>query len=879
MPREVAHDYLVAAAEAWPFASEAAFRIAPLHLERYGPRVFDPPTEQLANDLQHWLRPRAGGTSLETLRRICESTWFPEQYDIRSLADVLADIAAETIQFDGSCVVLKRDHDYTERLAHARWLSLLLPQDLLIAAGAASARLAPPGDTNQLSSFHLDQLLHEKPVAETHLHLGAAVSFPVLWNTLLPALGHDAPAPSDFQDAPLGGSESFLYLLTAAAICRLVLAAYLRRCSRNENVGTFAEDFDEYAANLKNSLVWAWGPENVVLALRQTMRAVATGDPKPTLPLPRLAAFHRALHGFSTRTPAESLAEILERDPIASWLAPGPGRALSETQFATRALAYLLEEGHDDTSFATLFWQYERIRCATYRYLVQEPGTPGLDWFMKHYNRVKPLRRGHGKAKIDMALHLQSSGLRLGALEARIGPEQSWANLREEIRTTAKQAARFVPALHQEPPEIALILHFLKERERSQGKHRTLHSDPRQYAHGVRFGVWGYSTLRTAMAIETTLIRCPELLTIFRGIDIAAAELAVPTWPLVPIFTRLREASKRAAAVMHRRHPTWEVKPFRVTCHAGEDYGRLVEGLRHVHELIEFGILGPGDRIGHGVCLGDDVKRWMHNSRRSPQPAEERLDDLLWELDRYAHADLGVDSGRYAHATDEASNLARRIYGNRIHLNELREARRMRHDPQWLARFGFPFRRDIQPNDDVQGLLVAYLRDANVFRRGQELVNVVATEAELTFLQAAQVWLRGEVARLEITVESNPSSNWLIGDFVKYEEHPSFRMTALPGHATSPEHCSLLLSINTDDPITFAACLADEYTHLYGALVRSGVSSANALAWLTARRDQGYRSRFSLSASKDREILQTISGARKTYGPIPSTSNAAEENG
>lgn len=864
MPREVAHDYLVAAAEAWPFASEAAFRISLLHLHREGPGIFDPPTEQLAKDLQDWLRPRAGGTSLETLRRICESTWFPEQYDKRSLADVLADIAADTIQFDGSCVVLKRDHNYAERLAHARWLSLLLPQDLLIAAGAASARLAPPGDTIHLSSFHLDQLLREKPVAETHLHLGAAVSFPVLWNTLLPALGRDAPVPSAFQDAPLGGSESFLYLLTAAAICRLVLAAYLRRCARNENVGTFAEDFDKYTANLKKNLVWAWGPENAIGALRLTMRAVATGDPHSAMPLPRLAALHRALHGFSTTTPAESLAEILERDPMASWLAPGPGRALSETQFATRALSYLLDEGHDDTSFATLFWQYQRIRCATYRYLVQEPGTPGLDWFMKHYNRVKPLRRGHGKAKIDMALHLQSSGLRLGALEARIGPDHSWANLREEIRTTAKQAARFVPALRDDPPEIALILHFLKERERRQGRRRALHADPRQYAHGVRFGVWGYSTLRTVMAIETTLTRCPELLTLFRGIDIAAAELAVPTWPLVPMFTRLREASKRAAAVMHRRHPAWEVKPFRMTCHAGEDYGRLVEGLRHVHELIEFGILGPSDRIGHGVCLGDNVERCFQNTRRSPQPAEERLDDLLWELDRYAYGELRVDSGRLAYATDEASRLARRIYGNRIQLDELREARRMRHVPQWLARFGFPFRRDIQPTNDVEKLLLAYLRDEYVFRRGQELVDVVATEAEVTFLGAAQSWLRGEVARLEITVESNPSSNWLIGDFVKYEEHPSFRMTTLPGREATPEHRSLLLSINTDDPITFAACLADEYTHLYGALVRSGVSSAHALEWLTARRDQGYRSRFSLAASANGEILQRIAERRNT---------------
>lgn len=862
MPREVAYDYLVASAEAWPFASEAAFRIPIVRLRRHGPGIFDGPTEKLANDLQEWLRPRAGGTSLETLRRVCESTWFSGQTDERSLTDVLADIAAETLQFDGSCVVLKRDHDYAARLAHARFSSLLLPPDLLIAASAAVERLEPPGDTIQLCSPQLNTLLHEQPVAETHLHVGAAVSFPVLWNTLLPALGHDAPAPDAFRDAPFGGSEPFLYLLTAAAVCRSLLAAFLRRRGRNESSGAFSEDFDEHAPHLSKGLAWAWGADNAIWALRLAMRAVATGNPHPALPLPRLAALHRVLHGISTTTPPDSFAALLERDPLASWLAPGPGRALPETQFATRALSYLLDEGRSDESFAILFWQYQRIRCLTYRYLVQEPGTAGLDWFMKHYNRVKPLRRGHGKAKIEMALDLQSRGLNLGALEARIGPENSWANFRREIRASAKQVARFVPALGQNPPEVGVLLHFLKEREQSNGEQRRLHADPRQTAHGVRFGAWGYSTLRTAMAIETALARNPELLAIFRGIDIAAAELAVPTWPLVALFARVREASRRSAAIMHRRHPAWEIKTLRVTCHAGEDYGRLAEGLRRVHELIEFGILGPGDRIGHGVCLGDDVERLTQSLRRSPQPAEERLDDLLWELDRYACGDIAVDSGRYAQATDEASKLARMMYGDRKHVEDLREARRMRHDPKSLARFGFPFRRNIQPITDTEKLLVAYLCDENVFIHGQQLVDVPAKDSETCFLKAAQSWVRGEVARLEITVESNPSSNWLIGDFVNIDEHPSFRLAPLPGRETSPDHRSLLLSVNTDDPITFAACLADEYAHLYGALVRNGVSSADALVWLTARRNQGYRSRFTLPASANVEILRTIAGER-----------------
>jgi hypothetical protein len=205
----------------------------------------------------------------------------------------------------------------------------------------------------------------------------------------------------------------------------------------------------------------------------------------------------------------------------------------------------------------------------------------------------------------------------------------------------------------------------------------------------------------------------------------------------------------------------------------------------------------------------------------------------------------------FAFASAEARRLGRQLYDQEGDVEALVEARRMRHDPRWLARFGFPFRRWIQPRQGQQAeqLLYRYLTEAVVFRRGQAIEAVRVTDAEVTFLRAAQAWLRRELARLEITVESNPSSNLLIGDLLSVEEHPSFRMQPLPGSAGS-DACPVLLSINTDDPLTFATSLADEYAHLYGALLRNRVPAASALAWLAERRDDGYRSRFSLAMSR-----------------------------
>jgi hypothetical protein len=52
-----------------------------------------------------------------------------------------------------------------------------------------------------------------------------------------------------------------------------------------------------------------------------------------------------------------------------------------------------------------------------------------------------------------------------------------------------------------------------------------------------------------------------------------------------------------------------------------------------VHELIEFGVLNHGDRIGHGLAIGHSPELWSAGARVAYQPRGERMADLAWELD------------------------------------------------------------------------------------------------------------------------------------------------------------------------------------------------------------------------------------------------------
>ena len=124
-------------------------------------------------------------------------------------------------------------------------------------------------------------------------------------------------------------------------------------------------------------------------------------------------------------------------------------------------------------------------------------------------------------------------------------------------------------------------------------------------------------------------------------------------------------------------------------------------------------------------------------------------------------------------------------------------------------------------------------------------------------LDGASKWLRREMAGREITIETNPSSNLVIGDLQNVENHPAFRFRPLNTQLVDGEE-PVHVSINTDDPITFATRLAHEFAYLYGALLREGVSSTIALSWLARRRDDGWHARFTLEASSRQSALREL---------------------
>lgn len=828
---------------AWPLWSRSAYEQVTVALRRRFHDVADQATSALASELDRWLDSCVPGTSVYERTSMRARLWLGHDDKIVPLERYVVGVAAQLLTMSGARVQLRegpdeeadQEADSRPRLLE-RWhrLARALPADLLVAACACNEDMTPVQERVDLIGYEMDPWLRET-VAETHLHVGAAVSFSRVWSGLM-RRGHELDG-SDRKltrggDLPFGGPnvsvDVFIGHLLAAAIARLTMAAFLRWRGHGHEQGLVAFT-GEPAEQLARRARWPHSDHALVREWLHLLGALTQAAELATRA--RIHNLWRALSG----------AAIID---------------ITDLDLAHQALDYLCGPGAEDASFRRLFWQYQRIRNRTFRHLVHNDETPGLGHFTRRYARISALRAPLDDGKYRAALAHQSQGLGLASLEARTSPEGTWHDNVREVRKLAEQARDWQRDTDS-TCEVGLVLHFIKTHSCQCGRH---HQDPTHPAYGMRCAGWYIRASRQARALSAMVRERPETLFLLRGIDVANLEMALPTWVTVPLFHEVLRAANRAGNDLARRYPRMSsFEPLRVTYHAGEEFRCVSEGLRRIHELVEAGIVGRRARIGHGLALGVDVA----GHAAQDQPAEDRLDDLLWEWDRYARGQLAPGSAdRVDIVQHQILGLARLIYGPRVDesllsVEVLAEARRLRLQPAQLARLGYPRAGRPPPLAGARRLLWLYLTDSAVYRRGQQLVPSHEDSATAAVV-ALQRWLRTHLAERSIAVEASPSSNLAIGRIATLGEHPMFALQPLAADTTDGGADSLPVSINTDNPLTFSTCLRDEYAYVHAALQERGLSPGQAEEWLTRARDAGWRSRFTLPETAQAGFLDHL---------------------
>ena len=798
----------------------------------------------------------------------------------------------------------KGGRDHTGALARLRWswMCRALPPDLL----RATRGLADPdGDALPLSPS-MQCTLQEKGFAEIHVHLGADLDFPLCWAGLMRRLTSLETRYDEFKSPGAcfrDGHELGAWLMHAAVV-RLVLAEWL--------FDGPSEDFT--TRGILDVLNRRRQRPGTALDIVQRNRLMAIcdelahgrwqdrGSPGIGTRLherfTRRYALTRGLYRRLIRTGSErdrdgiggprrialakSRAETYAADPLATisgWqanLVQSP-----ESLFIAKALHRLREQPNSDA--ARLFWQMTRVRCLLYRHVVQRPQTPGLQWFVRFYERIKPLRSG-----IDQNLLVQeaanTSGARSGlrSLEIRQGTSTSVTSYLYDVRRLEKAAQLdrrgpefrfFRPAASpddlRKPAkfEAGVVFHFVRRRgggwhagklnaygldHSYPGTLRTGGAKPLENTgntSGFRFARFYLEQRRHAQALVSLLRKFPQALRTVRGVDLCNDEAGVPLWVMAPLVSWVKAAgeSAREVLVKRRRHC---IPGLRATMHAGEDFVHLLTGLRLLDETVSHLHLREGDRLGHALALGIKPKSWCNLTGRVVLTREKRLFDLIWEYRCYAEGRAAAPRDRATHVRHEIARLAHSIFAHSYPPEVMMGFVDLLYRPRELKAIGFPDKPYKRPRSRKarksrrHELLQQYLCDEAVWRRGRQSEVVdLGMSAEWQALQVLQRELRRKVGRLGLVIEINPSSNLLVGNLGNYQQHPLWRLRPVTRKKNS---FPLSVCIGSDDPLTFATSLPHEYQFIYDALILRGHSHDQAEEWIEAAREAGMRSRFTL---------------------------------
>lgn len=331
------------------------------------------------------------------------------------------------------------------------------------------------------------------------------------------------------------------------------------------------------------------------------------------------------------------------------------------------------------------------------------------------------------------------------------------------------------------------------------------------------------------------------------GIDAASSEIGVRPEIFAHAFRYLKRYSYEDPDYMIR---DTKRNPLGYTYHVGEDFLDIADGLRAVDEAIKFLNLGRGDRIGHGLVLGTDPKKYYEKKGYCiVLPKLDYLDNVAWLLTQIRYYNIQVSSNLIQELENDYWRLFNDIYDNGNIPPYI-------YYQSWLLRGDDPCEENSVDNTlknplsfwercslnegtmfdsarkikDVVKLYVSYHHNPDVKKRGAISEEFKVSSNYIKLMEQLQAAMRTEIAEMHIAIETNPTSNLKIGNFDKYIEHPiiKFYNAELELDHTILNDCSQLsVSINTDDLGVFDTNLENEFALMAIALEKEKDENGN----------------------------------------------------
>lgn len=445
---------------------------------------------------------------------------------------------------------------------------------------------------------------------------------------------------------------------------------------------------------------------------------------------------------------------------------------------------------------------------------------------------------GYHAESVRLSVNANQSGQNIVSFEARIAPKDSAVKMYRQVldyeaqieyaRTEAPSAAR----------QHFFVYHFIKAPDLGELPRGQFLVQPRNY--GIRA-----SSRRSARALGYALQHYPRFSGLVRGIDAANIEIGCRPETFAVEFRYLRDlpplrGKERFGVTPARPH-------IQVTYHAGEDFLDMADGLRAIDEAVRFLHLNRGDRLGHALALGvDPAVHYAYKQRRSVLCKQDLLDNLVWLFYRAQELGVSVSPKLHAMLKTQADRYLSELYGNCMNgvnltprLYEYYCSMRLRGDAPELysGKELHPLLKDVSHNaywkdegreletyrssDTIQELCRRYHFDGEVRQKGRQIQEFSVSGEYIELIRGVQDRLAEELMEKGIMIECNPTSNYLIGTFRRYDMHPIFRFNNVGltrADGSYEPSAQLSVSINTDDSGVFDTSLENEYAVIAASL-------------------------------------------------------------
>lgn len=817
---------------------------------------------------------------------------------------------------------------------HWRMSTLSLSEDLFIAAflaGRNAGRNMPNVSFNWKPVItHNNAQLHrilERGMSENHYHLkGSAPVFQLTWISIMNDIS-DASFWKSFQSisrerrsfrvqqgAGYQERELSLQVLQAALIRAHLCWIYLEEEGRIPSGCLKKEPVD--LMDVRNLFYYLRNPLELML-VKDTLEKMfwVIGRAGRQDLLSELPDY--ALNGIPIR-------EFRAEDETTIYQ--------GERWFLYTSFRYIKDRFRKREYAANLLYAYILIKETIRSEIVQNNNYVGFENFSIYQDRKDIFLESpfYRKALVREAVQNTLLSGKVMTLEARIVPKDTAEKLAEQIR----ELDQFIAREPSWKDRFFYTVHFIKCTEKITKRPVTLSCRNIKVRQSVE---------KRARALAEMREKYPWYAKRIRGIDAASQEILCRPEVFAQAYRFLADHVRHGDRIFGT-----ELPQLRMTYHAGEDFFDVVSGLRAIDEALSFLNLTCGSRLGHALALGISTDEWYASkNNRILLPQQEYLDNVVWLYHALTIFHIEDVSPVKEYLKKEYDYYFRLIYGNAMREEELSffcsrareyykgtaqekyyrdikldfnletyyDAWCLRGDAPDLYREGYfkkphaidsirgtyPFygvnskfpaeKKDIRFFQENAILNYYYHFNWDVRYEGEKRIEIKTSPLYREAVARVQKALQRKTADFGVAVETNPSSNYLIGTFKRYDKHPilQFYNQNLNSDEEKLNECpQFSVSINTDDIGVFSVSLENEYAYMALALEkardekRRPVYNRNRIyQWLDDIRRMGVEQTF-LSSEEMIKARKTWEGQqikdRGAAGKARSTAQLPLEN-